>query len=62
MRSCVHLQLLAVVREPVERSMSNYLQYSSGNTDVLSFDEAVLNADGSVNPQSPHIYNSDYNL
>ena len=63
MRSCVYLQLLVVVKEPVERSMSDYLHYlnMSGETDEISFDEAVLNANGDVNPQSEQIYNSDYN-
>ena len=63
MRSCVHLQLLVVVKEPVERSMSHYLHHinTSRIPAGVSFDEAVLDSNGNVNPQSKYISNSDYN-
>lgn len=60
--SCFFAQLILVVKEPIERAMSNYLQYVSktAGEDVDSFEEAVFGSDGEVNPKSPHILNSDY--
>jgi len=54
------IKLIMVVREPVERCMSNYLQHASRQENFPSFESEVLLPDGRVNPRSPHVLNSDY--
>ncbi|XP_067931508.1 heparan sulfate glucosamine 3-O-sulfotransferase 1-like isoform X2 [Watersipora subatra] len=56
------IKLILVVREPIERCMSNYLQHASKNARHGSFASEVLLSNGEVNEQSPHVFNSNYDL
>ena len=52
-----------MVKEPIERAMSNYLQFLNNQDPAVygSFEANVIKPDGQVNEQSMHVSNSDYN-